>query len=117
MRETKNRTVDNSEGKTTVTWSRYTKLERVNATREKKKKKKRKKNVDDDRHVYEKSQEDGTSTSIRERKQESQICSQTQYSSLFFFRLLSNFSLNNSTYKRPRKATIERRAYAYKRKH
>jgi len=44
-KERGNRTVDNSERETQgkVRWSRYTKLERVNATREKKPKKKRKK--------------------------------------------------------------------------
>jgi hypothetical protein len=97
-KERGNRTVDNSEGETQekVTWSRYTKLERVNATREKKSQRKKGKNVDGDRHFYEKSQEDATSTSKREKKKkhESQICSQTQYPSLswllFFFENSAN---------------------------
>ncbi len=73
-----------------MTWSRYTKLERVNATIEKKAKGKGK-NVDGDRHVYAKSQEDATSTSERVREGKSDIFSNSlsfPYSRYFFLLFL-----------------------------
>jgi hypothetical protein len=83
--------VDNSEGKRQEKRERHrADIRNLNGLmcREKKEQKKEGKNVDDDRHVYEKSYEDGTSTSMREGKHESQIYSQIQFPPtlvIFFF--------------------------------